>query len=37
LRDHYEKRDIDLIHVNTHNQLIDIFTKPLDKAQFARL
>jgi hypothetical protein len=37
LWDHYEKGDIDLIHVDTHNQLADIFTKPLDQAQFARL
>ena len=37
LRDHYEKGDIDLIHVTTQNQLADIFTKPLDQAQFARL
>ncbi|WVZ53373.1 LOW QUALITY PROTEIN: hypothetical protein U9M48_004325 [Paspalum notatum var. saurae] len=29
LRDHYEKTDIDLIHVATQNQLADIFTKPL--------
>ncbi|WVZ52607.1 LOW QUALITY PROTEIN: hypothetical protein U9M48_003651 [Paspalum notatum var. saurae] len=29
LRDHYEKGDIDLIHVATQNQLADIFTKPL--------
>ena len=37
LRDHYEKGDIDLHHVDTQNQLADIFTKPLDQAQFARL
>jgi hypothetical protein len=37
LRDHYEKDDIDLHHIDTQNQLADIFTKPLDQAQFARL
>ncbi|WVZ51768.1 hypothetical protein U9M48_002879 [Paspalum notatum var. saurae] len=30
LRDHYEKGDIDLVHVVTQNQLADIFTKPLE-------
>ncbi|WVZ97409.1 hypothetical protein U9M48_042949 [Paspalum notatum var. saurae] len=30
LRDHYEKRDIDLIHVVSANQMADIFTKPLE-------
>ncbi|WVZ75592.1 LOW QUALITY PROTEIN: hypothetical protein U9M48_023631 [Paspalum notatum var. saurae] len=30
LRDHYEKGDIDLIHVVSTNQLADIFTKPLE-------
>ncbi|KAJ1253553.1 hypothetical protein BS78_K236100 [Paspalum vaginatum] len=35
--DHYEKGDIDLIHVETENQLADIFTKPLDLSIFARL
>jgi hypothetical protein len=37
LRDHYEKGDIDLRHIDTQNQLANIFTKPLDQAQFARL
>ncbi|KAJ1253457.1 hypothetical protein BS78_K264700 [Paspalum vaginatum] len=37
LRDHYEKGDIDLIHVETENQLADIFTKPLDLSIFAHL
>jgi hypothetical protein len=37
LRDHYEKGDIDLHHIDTQNQLADIFTKPLDQAYFARL
>ncbi|WVZ90051.1 LOW QUALITY PROTEIN: hypothetical protein U9M48_036384 [Paspalum notatum var. saurae] len=30
LRDHYQKGDIDLIHVVSANQLADIFTKPLE-------
>ncbi|WVZ84015.1 hypothetical protein U9M48_031099 [Paspalum notatum var. saurae] len=30
LRDHYEKGDIDLLHVASENQLADIFTKPLE-------
>ena len=37
LRDHYEKGDIDLIHVSSEEQLADILTKPLDQATFARL
>ncbi|WVZ53356.1 hypothetical protein U9M48_004314 [Paspalum notatum var. saurae] len=37
LRDHYEKGDIDLVHVVTQNQLADIFTKPLEFGAFARL
>ncbi|WVZ90310.1 LOW QUALITY PROTEIN: hypothetical protein U9M48_036620 [Paspalum notatum var. saurae] len=37
LRDHYEKLDIDLIHVETQNQLVDILTKPLEFSAFARL
>ncbi|WVZ81417.1 hypothetical protein U9M48_028797 [Paspalum notatum var. saurae] len=37
LRDHYEKGDIDLIHVVSANQLADIFTKPLEFDAFAHL
>ncbi|WVZ97910.1 LOW QUALITY PROTEIN: hypothetical protein U9M48_043412 [Paspalum notatum var. saurae] len=37
MRDHYEKRDIDLIHVETQNQLADILTKPLEFSAFACL
>ena len=37
IRDHYEKGDIDLIHVGTNDQLADILTKPLDQATFDRL
>ncbi|WVZ80469.1 hypothetical protein U9M48_027940 [Paspalum notatum var. saurae] len=37
LRDHYEKGDIDLVHVVSANQLADIFTKPLEFNAFTRL
>jgi hypothetical protein len=37
LRDNVEKRKITLIHVPTHDQLADIFTKPLDQATFTHL
>ncbi|WVZ71236.1 LOW QUALITY PROTEIN: hypothetical protein U9M48_019848 [Paspalum notatum var. saurae] len=37
LRDHYEKGDIDLVHVASENQLADIFTKPLEFVAFVRL
>jgi hypothetical protein len=37
LRDHQQKRDIELYHINTENQLADIFTKPLDEKRFCRL
>ncbi|WVZ80340.1 hypothetical protein U9M48_027825 [Paspalum notatum var. saurae] len=37
LRDHYEKGDIDLVHVISANQLADIFTKPLEFDAFTRL
>jgi hypothetical protein len=37
LRDNVEKGKIALIHVPTHDQLADIFTKPLDLATFTRL
>jgi hypothetical protein len=36
LRDNIEKEKISLIHVPTHDQLADIFTKPLDEATFTR-
>jgi hypothetical protein len=36
LRDNVEKAKIALIHVSTHDQLADIFTKPLDQATFTR-
>ncbi|WVZ51601.1 hypothetical protein U9M48_002730 [Paspalum notatum var. saurae] len=37
LRDHYEKGDIDLVHVASENQLADIFTKPLEFGAFVHL
>ncbi|WVZ51987.1 hypothetical protein U9M48_003083 [Paspalum notatum var. saurae] len=37
LRDHYEKGDIDLVHVVSAIQLADIFTKPLEFDAFTRL
>jgi hypothetical protein len=37
LRDHEAKGDIELCHVNTKNQLADIFTKPLDETRFCFL
>ncbi|WVZ90645.1 hypothetical protein U9M48_036929 [Paspalum notatum var. saurae] len=37
LRDHYEKGDIDLVHVAFENQLADIFTKPPEFGAFVRL
>jgi hypothetical protein len=37
LRDHLEKRDIEMRYIDTERQLADIFTKPLDSSQFADL
>jgi hypothetical protein len=37
LRDHVLKEDIDIIHVNTEDQLADIFMKPLDEKRFCKL
>ncbi|WVZ64114.1 hypothetical protein U9M48_013681 [Paspalum notatum var. saurae] len=37
MRDHYEKGDIELVHVASANQLADIFTKPLEFDAFTRL
>jgi hypothetical protein len=37
LRDHYKKGEIYLCHVDTHRQLADMLTKPLDKATLAHL
>jgi hypothetical protein len=37
LRDHEQKWDIEIAYVTTHNQLADIFTKPLDEKTFSKL
>jgi hypothetical protein len=37
LRDNVEKGKVTLIHRPTHDQLADIFTKPLDQASFTHL
>ena len=37
LRDHVLKEDIDIIHVNTEEQLADIFTNPLYENRFRKL
>jgi hypothetical protein len=37
MRDHQQKGDIEIAYVSTHNQLADIFTKPLDENTFSKL
>jgi hypothetical protein len=37
LRDHKQRGDIVMNHVSSHNQLTDIFTKPLDEMTFVSL
>jgi hypothetical protein len=37
LRDHQQRGDIEIVYVNTKNQLADIFTKPLDEKTFSKL
>jgi hypothetical protein len=37
LRDHQQREDITIEYVSTHNQLADIFTKPLDEKTFSKL
>jgi tetrahydromethanopterin S-methyltransferase subunit H len=37
LRDHKAKGDIEIHHVSTEKQLVDIFTKPLDESRFYAL
>jgi hypothetical protein len=37
LRDQQQKGDIEIAYVSTHNQLADIFTKPLDEKTFSKL
>jgi hypothetical protein len=34
LRDHQQKGDIEVFYISTENQLVDIFTKPLDEKTF---
>jgi hypothetical protein len=36
LRDHQQRRDIEIACVSTHNQLANIFTKPLDENTFSK-
>jgi hypothetical protein len=37
LRDHVAKNDIMLEGIRTEDQLVDIFTKPLDEVRFCKL
>jgi hypothetical protein len=37
LRDHQQRGDNEIAYVSTHNQLADIFTKPLDEKTFSKL
>jgi hypothetical protein len=37
LRDHQQKGGIEIAYVNTHNQLTDIFSNPLDEKSFSKL
>jgi hypothetical protein len=37
LRDHQQKGDTEIAYVSTQNQLVDIFTKPLDEKTFSKL
>ena len=37
IRDHIRRGEIKLKYVNTHDNLVDIFTKPLDEARFREL
>ena len=37
IRDHVEKGNIELIHIDTKNQIADIFTKPLSTQQYLEL
>jgi hypothetical protein len=36
LRNHQQREDITIEHVSTHNQLADIFAKPLDENTFSK-
>jgi hypothetical protein len=35
-RDHQQKGDVEIAYVSTHNQLANIFTKPLDEKTFSK-
>ena len=37
IRDHIKQGDIEVLFINTQEQLADIFTKPLDEARFREL
>jgi hypothetical protein len=37
LRDHQQRRDIEIAYISTKEQLVDIFTKPLDEKTFTKL
>jgi hypothetical protein len=37
LKDNQQRGDIEIAYVSTHNQLADIFTKPLDEKTFSKL
>ena len=37
IRYHIKRGDLDIIYINTQEQLADIFTKPLDEARFCEL
>jgi hypothetical protein len=37
LRDHQQRGDIEIAYVSTIEQLVDIFTKPLDEKTFTKL
>jgi hypothetical protein len=37
LRDHQQRGDIEIVYINTKEQLVDIFTKPLDDKTFTKL
>jgi hypothetical protein len=37
LRYHQQRGDIEIVYVSTKEQLVDIFTKPLDEKTFTKL
>ena len=36
MRDHQQRGDIEIAYVSTKEQLVDIFTKPLDEKTFTK-